>query len=293
MKKKATSSSSNRASFESLQEAKGFVDKRFKELLKHLDDFFDAFESIFLGVRLWPNQTIKLNLKPFETKKISRRLLNDQFWKFIQATEKSMQKSDPIFDPYMESSDLYLYLINKMERWAEHISWAMGSNIFGWGDDLIIQRTPSQVGEHPPYFPEWEDSPYIQKPPGLCPLAEIKERVESERKRIVDRLPGILAYQNSLTTNKPKKSRSSEAIQKENDFLYLLDQYEKWKAKTTEETRRKRLNSKEWFKDFDSWTQKSRNLFEKYAESEDDNSEIDKIIKYAQKIKRERSKGGE
>jgi len=106
-------------------------------------------------------------------------------------------------------------------------------------------------------------------------------------------LPGILTYQNSLTTNKPKKSRSSEAIQKENDFLYLLGRYEDWQAKKTEETQRKRFNPKEWLEDFDSWTQKSRDLFEKYAESEDDNSEIDKIIKYAQKIKRERSKGGE
>ena len=106
-------------------------------------------------------------------------------------------------------------------------------------------------------------------------------------------LPGILTYQNSLTTNKPKKSRSSEAIQKENDFLYLLGRYEDWQAKKTEETQRKRFNPKEWLEDFDSWTQKSRDLFEKYAESEDDNSEIDKIIKYAQKITRERSKGGE
>ena len=108
-------------------------------------------------------------------------------------------------------------------------------------------------------------------------------------------LPGILAYQNSKEQSKPKKSRNAEAIQKEKDLLYLLDQYESWQAKTTQETGRKRLNPKDWYKKFATWTPKSKRLFDEYAKSglEDDNSDIVSIIKYAQKIKRERSEGSE
>ena len=288
MKKKPTFSSSERYSFRSLKEAKDFFDRSFEELLKQLDDFFDPFESIFLGIRLWPNQTIRLNLERFLTQKTFGRLVNDQYRKFIfGALPKSMDKIS-YFDPLGES-DFYLYLILTMERWAEHLSMVGG--IFEW--DEIAQRTPRRVGKKIRDFPEWEDGPYIQKPPGLCSLAEVKQRVASERKKIIQGLPGVLAYQNSKEQSKPKKSRNAKAIQKEEDLLYLLDQYESWQAKTTQETRRKKLNPKDWYKNFATWTPKSKRLFGKYAESGDDNSDIVSIIKYAQKIKRERSKGGE
>jgi hypothetical protein len=127
----------------------------------------------------------------------------------------------------------------------------------------------------------------------LLDKANLDRQHVDELEIVYRSLPGILAYQNSSTANKPKKSRSLEAIRKEKDFLYLLDRYEAWQAKKTEETRRRRFNPEKWLEDFDSWTQKSKDLFAKYAESEDDNSEIIKIIRYAQKIKRERSKGGE
>jgi hypothetical protein len=120
-------------------------------------------------------------------------------------------------------------------------------------------------------------------------------------------LPGILAYQNSSTANKPKKSRSSEAIRKEKDFLYLLDRYEAWKAKTTEKTRKKRLNPKGWLREYALWTDKTLAIYRRYVSTKlkdgksqeiDPSSKlaqgrIDSIIKYAQKIKRERFKGDE
>jgi hypothetical protein len=92
-------------------------------------------------------------------------------------------------------------------------------------------------------------------------------------------LPGILAYENSLELSKPKKSRSPEAIQKENDLLYLLDQYESWKAKTTEKTRKKRLNSKDWLECRKQWPEKTEKLFVKYADQLlDDEIEIENLL---------------
>lgn len=114
----------------------------------------------------------------------------------------------------------------------------------------------------------------------------IRERVTRERDYLLQRFPGAI----SSSSTKPKKSRSSEAIEKERDYLFLLDQYEKWQAKRREDTGRKRLNPKDWLEDFDSWTSKSRRLFDKRTESEEDPDDIVivAIIKYAQKMKRER-----
>lgn len=123
----------------------------------------------------------------------------------------------------------------------------------------------------------------------------IRQRVEEERGYLLQRLPGVISLVVSKEQSKPKKSRDAKAIQKEKGRLYLLDQYESWKAKTAQETGRKKLNPKDWYKNFATWNPKSKRLFDKYAKSGlgDDNSDIVSIIKYAQKIKRERSKGGE
>lgn len=119
------------------------------------------------------------------------------------------------------------------------------------------------------------------------------DKSHTEELEIIFRsLPGIMAYQNSKEQSKPKKNRNPEAIKKEKDFLYLLDQYDRWKTKTNEVTGRKRLSPKEWHKDFDSWTEKSQRIFDQWAESGNDQDDIDSIIKYAQKMKRERSEGG-
>jgi hypothetical protein len=96
-------------------------------------------------------------------------------------------------------------------------------------------------------------------------------------------------------------------MRKENDFLYLLRRYEAWKAKKTEETRKKRLNPKDWLREYALWTDKTLAIYQRHVstKSKDGKSQeidpssklaqerIDSIIKYAQKIKRERSKGGE
>lgn len=114
----------------------------------------------------------------------------------------------------------------------------------------------------------------------------IRERVNRERDYLLQRFPGAI----SSSPTKSKKSRSSGAIEKERDYLFLLDQYEKWQAKRREDTGRKRFNPKDWLKDFDSWTSKSQRLFDKWTESEEDPDDIVivAIIKYAQKMKRER-----
>ena len=104
-------------------------------------------------------------------------------------------------------------------------------------------------------------------------------------------LPGILAYENSLELSKPKKSRSPEAIQKEKDLLYLLDQYESWKAKTTEKTRKKRLNSKDWLECRKQWPEKTEKLFVKYADQLlDDEIEIENLLDNARKYRKRRKK---
>lgn len=134
------------------------------------------------------------------------------------------------------------------------------------------------------------------------------DKSHTEELEIIFRsLPGILAYQNSKEQSKPKKSRNAEAIQKEKDLLYLLDQYESWQAKEAEKTGRKRFNAKEWLQEYDQWKSKAKAIWGKHVttKSRDGTSQevdpssklaqgrIDSIIKYAQKIKRERSESDE
>lgn len=120
--------------------------------------------------------------------------------------------------------------------------------------------------------------------------SNLENAFDAEITRIWSGLPSVLAYLNTLERTKSKKSRSSGAIEKERDYLFLLDQYEKWKVKQREDTGRKRFNPKDWLKDFDSWTSKSQRLFDRWTESEEgpDDIVIVAIIKYAQKMKRER-----
>jgi hypothetical protein len=118
----------------------------------------------------------------------------------------------------------------------------------------------------------------------------ITQRVKKERDYLLLRLPGVVP----LVVSKPKKSRSQEAIQKENDLLYLLDQYESWKAKTTEKTRRKRLNSKDWLECRKQWPEKTEKLFVKYADQLlDDEIEIENLLDNARHYRKRRKKGAE
>lgn len=250
MKKKATSSSSERSSFQSLKEAKDFVDQCFDKLIDLYTSGYNASE-IYGGYLVLKDES--------EDRRSSRKELRKELQD--KATEDLLSLGPQLLqicsdlcllDPFGESRELFYLLSDQIELWSI--------------------RKRSSLGY-------WD----------------FRERAESERKRIVDGLPGFLAYQNSLEQSKPKKSRKPEAIRKGEDLLYLLDQYESWKAKTAQETGRKKLNPKDWYKNFATWTQTSKKLFDEYAKSGlgDDNSDIVSIIKYAQKIKRERSKGGE
>jgi hypothetical protein len=290
MKKKATSSSSNRASFESLQEAKDSVDQSFEELLKQLDEFYKAIDPFWSGVFFGPRhgQIISLRIDPnsIETKKTVLENSKERLHKLDQAILHSCSNIC-LFDAFNENGKFFLWLAEHQENWIRYLQAIL---------DQFLDKQKKGA----------DDLIYIL-PPGRILPSEIKERAEHVRKTIINGLPGFLAFQNSLTTNKPKKSRSPEAIQKEKDFLYLLDRYEAWKAKKTEETRRKRLNPKDWLREYALWTDKTLAIYQRHVstKSKDGKSQeidpssklaqerIDSIIKYAQKIKRERSKGGE
>jgi len=102
------------------------------------------------------------------------------------------------------------------------------------------------------------------------------------------------------------KSRVANPKQeeKEKDYLYLLDQYDRWQAKEAEKTGRKRFNAKEWLQEYDRWNDKTLAIYKKYVSTRSDGGgcveydpstkvaqdRLDSIIKYAQKMKRERSK---
>jgi hypothetical protein len=262
MKKKATSSSSNRASFESLQEAKDSVDQSFEELLKQLDEFYKAIDPFWSGVFFGPRhgQNISLRIDPnsIETKKTVLENSKERLHKLDQAILHSCSNIC-LFDAFNENGKFFLWLAEHQENWIRYLQAIL---------DQFLDKQKK----------ESDDLIYIL-PPGRILPSEIKERTEHVRKTIINGLPGFLAFQNSLTTNKPKKSRSPEAIQKENDLLYLLDQYESWKAKTAEKTRKKRLNSKDWLECRKQWPEKTEKLFVKYADQLlDDEIEIENLL---------------
>ena len=277
MKKKATSSSSNRASFESLQEAKDSVDQSFEELLKQLDEFYKAIDPFWSGVFFGPRhgQIISLRIDPnsIETKKTVLENSKERLHKLDQAILQSCSNIC-LFDPFNENGKFFLWLAEHQENWIRYLQAIL---------DQFLDKQKK----------ESDDLIYIL-PPGRILPSEIKERAEHVRKTIINGLPGFLAFQNSLITNKPKKSRSQEAIQKENDLLYLLDQYESWKAKTTEKTRRKRLNSKDWLECRKQWPEKTEKLFVKYADQLlDDEIEIENLLDNARKYRKRGRKGAE
>ena len=270
MKKKATSSSSNRASFESLQEAKDSVDQSFEELLKQLDEFYKAIDPFWSGVFFGPRhgQIISLRIDPnsIETKKTVLENSKERLHKLDQAILHSCSNIC-LFDAFNENGKFFLWLAEHQENWIRYLQAIL---------DQFLDKQKK----------ESDDLIYIL-PPGRILPSEIKERAEHVRKTIINGLPGFLAFQNSLTTNKPKKSRSPEAIQKGKDLLYLLDQYESWKAKTAEKTRKKRLNSKDWLECRKQWPEKTEKLFVKYADQLlDDEIEIENLLDNARKYRK-------
>jgi hypothetical protein len=113
----------------------------------------------------------------------------------------------------------------------------------------------------------------------------IEEAFDRELGRIWSGLPGVLAYLNSLTISKPTKQRTKDAIQREKDLLYLLEQYEEWKRKKEKETGRKRFNPSQWLDDQKRWGKRVIGIFDKYADPGfDDAIEIDRLIKNARKV---------
>ena len=274
MKKKATSSSSERSSFQSLKEAKDFVDSSFEELLKQLDEYFNAGRPRLRVVSAQELESRRLDPDPIGTRIAFLNKGIDQLHKLQQAVLQSCSKIC-ILDAFDESKEFFELISDQLDKRILYLQAEI---------DQFLVKQKNGSGDPPSIIP-----------PAIWLPSEIKQRAERERKKIIRGLPGLLAYQNSLEQSKPKKSRNPEAIRKEKDYLYLLDQYESWKAKTAQETGRKKLNPKDWYKNFATWTPTSKRLFDEYAKSGsgDDNSDIVSIIKYAQKIKRERSKGGE
>lgn len=290
MKKKATTSSSNRASFESLQEAKESVDQSFEELLKQLDEFYKTIDPFFNGVFFGPRhgQIISLRIDPdsIETKKTVLENSKARLHKLDQAILQSCSNIC-LFDPFNENAKFFLWLSEHQEKWIRYLQAIL---------DQFLDKQKKGA----------EDLIYIL-PPGRILPTEIKERAEHVRKTIVRGLPGFLAYQKStdplprvdVKANSTKR-RTKEAIQREKDYLYLLDQYEKWQAKSKEQKGRKRFGPKDWLSDYKRWTSKSQSLFDKYSErgadkpwsKADDDESIVGIIKYAQRLRNNSLKKG-
>jgi hypothetical protein len=205
MKKKATTSSSNRTSFESLQEAKNSVDQSFEELLKQLDDFYKTIDPFFNGVFFGPRhgQIISLRIDPIsiETKKTVLENSKERLHKLDQAILQSCSNIC-LFDPFNENGKFFLWLSEHQEKWIRYLQAIL---------DQFLDKQKKGA----------EDLIYIL-PPGRILPSEIKERAEHVRKTIINGLPGFLAFQNSSTANKPKRGRRSKADLKSRSNRELL-----------------------------------------------------------------------
>jgi hypothetical protein len=205
MKKKATSSSSNRASFESLQEAKDSVDQSFEELLKQLDEFYKAIDPFWSGVFFGPRhgQIISLRIDPnsIETKKTVLENSKERLHKLDQAILHSCSNIC-LFDAFNENGKFFLWLAEHQENWIRYLQAIL---------DQFLDKQKK----------ESDDLIYIL-PPGRILPSEIKERAEHVRKTIINGLPGFLAFQNSLPTNKPKRGRRPKADLKSRSNRELL-----------------------------------------------------------------------
>jgi hypothetical protein len=285
MKKKATSSSSERSSFQSLKEAKDFVERSFEELLHQLDEFYKWSRSFWSG-RLMTREEYE-SLQPVPDPIASCRKELAQLHKLEKTILQSCSEIC-IFDAFGESDEFFKWISEELDK----CRWYLQKKL-----DRYLEEQ-KKTGPH---------KPYIIGFPSLRLFSDIKQRAELEKKMIIRGLPGFLAYQNSKEQSKPKKNRNPEAIKKEKDFLYLLDQYDRWKTKTSEVTGRKKLNPKDWLQEYDRWNNKTLAIYRKYVSikskdgtlresdpsSKDAQGRIDSIIKYAQKIKRERSERDE
>jgi hypothetical protein len=60
--------------------------------------------------------------------------------------------------------------------------------------------------------------------------------------------------------------KDPEIAEKEKDLKYLQEAYLNWKIQQAIKTGRKKFNASEWFSDFDYWTDKAKQIFDKYSE---------------------------
>jgi hypothetical protein len=126
-------------------------------------------------------------------------------------------------------------------------------------------------------------------------LQELGRMAEEAAIRSRKNLPIAIANyefpQDTKLPGKPKQ-RTKQAIQKEKDYIYLLQEYEGWVEEKRRNEKRKRFNPKDWLSDFNRWKTKARNLFDQYSDrgpdkplNQGDEESIVSIIGYARKIR--------
>jgi len=126
-------------------------------------------------------------------------------------------------------------------------------------------------------------------------LQELGRMAEEAAIRSRKNLPIAIANyefpQDTKLPGKPKQS-TKQAIQKEKDYIYLLQEYEGWLEEKRRNEKRKRFNPKDWLSDFNRWKTKARNLFDQYSDrgpdkplNQGDEESIVSIIGYARKIR--------
>lgn len=138
----------------------------------------------------------------------------------------------------------------------------------------------------------------------------VKLRIQLERNYVLQRLPGILS---TMKENSSRKgTQSNAATQKKKELLFMLGEYKKWQesvqsqaggsgfpsshstySKKQPKTKRKRTSPTQWLETRSRWPNKLESLFQKHAHPKmDEGQEITRIVKYAQKIKRNRTSEG-
>ncbi len=201
MKKKATSSSSERSSFQSLKEAKDFVDSSFEELLKQLDEYFNAGRPRLRVVSAQELESRRLDPDPIGTRIAFLNKGIDQLHKLQQAVLQSCSKIC-ILDAFDESKEFFELISDQLDKRILYLQAEI---------DQFLVKQKNGSGDPPSIIP-----------PAIWLPSEIKQRAERERKKIIRGLPGFLAYQNSLEQSKPKRGRRPKADLKSRDNRELL-----------------------------------------------------------------------
>lgn len=177
MKKKATSSSSDGISFQSLPEAKAFVDHFFDELLDLYTSGYKA-SQIYAGFLL-PSD---ISEKEKDDRLKARKKLQDKASDDLHSLGQHLIKmcaSVSLLDPFGESREFFELIVDQVDLW--------------------LNQQPARLGY-------WD----------------LRTLAESERKRIIQGLPGYLAYLQTKATTKPKRGRRSKADLKNRNNRELL-----------------------------------------------------------------------